>query len=70
MTNLERLIKAHVESPTVTTLSGPTERIAKEMARELLRDGTFRAELQDLVRKHFSSTLQTRAKNGRRRSAR
>jgi hypothetical protein len=59
-----------VESATVTTVSGATERIAEEMARELLRDETSRAELQDLVRKHFSSTMQTLAKNGRRRGAR
>lgn len=67
MTNLERLIKVHVETATITTLSGATEKIAEEMARELLRDKTFRAELQALVRKYFSSTTQSLAKNGRRR---
>lgn len=68
MTNLERLIKAHVEAAPVATLGGATERIAEEMARELLRDKSFRAELQALVRKHFSSTMQSLAKNGRRRA--
>lgn len=66
MTNLERLIKAHVATASATTISGATERIAEEMARELLRDKSFRAELQALVRKHFSSTMQSLAKNGRR----
>ncbi len=28
------------------------------MAREILKDETFRAEMQALIRKHFRSTLQ------------
>jgi hypothetical protein len=68
MTTLERLIKSHVEAATVATLSGATERIAEEMARELLKDKTFRAEMQVLVRKHFNTTMQALAKNGRRRA--
>ncbi len=64
MTNLERLIKAHVEAATVTTISGATERIAEEMARELLRDEEFRAEMQSLVRRHFTATMQQLAKTG------
>lgn len=68
MTNLERLIKARVEAATVAPLGGATERIAEEMARELLKDETFRTEMQALVRKHFSATMQSLAKNGRRRA--
>lgn len=68
MTNFERLINAHVEAATVATLSGATERIAEEMASELLKDKTFRTEMQALVRKHFTATIQTLAKNGRRRA--
>jgi phosphoserine phosphatase len=60
MTNLERLIKAHVEAATVATLSGATERIAEEMARELLKDEAFRSEMQSLVRRHFTTTMQGR----------
>jgi hypothetical protein len=69
MTNLERLIKANVEAATVATISGATERIAEEMARELLKDQTFRAEMQALVRAHFTATLQglARTANGARR---
>lgn len=72
MTNLERLIKAHVEAATVTTISGATERIAEEMARELLKDETFRAEMQALVRTHFTGTMQQLARpgNGTRRRTR
>lgn len=68
VTNLERLIKGHVEAATVATLSGATERIAEEIARELLKDETFRAEMHALVRKHFGVTMQALAKNGRRRA--
>jgi len=67
MTNLERLIKARVEAPTVTTISVATERLAEEMARELLKDETFPTELHALVSKHFGTTVQRLAKNGRRR---
>lgn len=70
MTHLERLIQAHVKTATLTTISGATERIAEEMARELLKDKTFRAEMQALVRRHFSDTMHALAKNGRRRQRR
>jgi hypothetical protein len=72
MTNLERLIKAHVEAATVATLSGATERIAEEMARELLKDEAFRSEMQSLVRRHFTTTMQGLANtgNGTRRRTR
>ena len=70
MTHLERSIKAHVEAATRTTISDATERIAEEMARELLKDPTWRAEMQALVRKHFGATMETLAKNGRRRQRR
>ena len=70
MTNLERLVKAHTEAATLTTISSATERIAEELARELLKDETFRAEMQALVRTHFTATLRALAKNGRRRRKR
>jgi predicted GTPase len=73
MTNLERLIKAHVEAAPVTTISGATERIAEEMARELLKDEGFRAEMQSLVRRHFTATMQELGRaggNGTRRRTR
>ncbi len=58
MTNLEALVRAHVESATVTTISSATERIAEEIARDLLKDETFRAEMQALIREHFTATLR------------
>ena len=70
MTNLERLIRANVEAATVTTISSATERIAEEMARELLKDASFRVEMQTLVRKYFTSTMQSLGKNGRQGRAR
>lgn len=72
MTNLERLIRAHTEATTFTTLSAATERVAEEMAREAVKDPAFRAELQALVRKYFSTTMHglARNRNGRRRRAR
>ena len=70
MTNLERLIKAHTEATTITTLSSATEKIAEEMAREAVKDPAFREELQRLVRTYFSATMQTLAKNGRKAARR
>jgi hypothetical protein len=67
MTNLERLIKAHTEATTVATIGSATEKIAEEIARDLLRDPTFRAEMQALVRVHFITTMHGLAKNGRKR---
>lgn len=58
MTNLEAVIQAHVQNATVTTISSATERIAEEMARELLKDESFRAEMQALIRLHFTATLE------------
>jgi hypothetical protein len=59
MTNLERLIQAHVESATLTTISSATEKIAEEMAREILKDPEIRAEMQRLVRWAFRETMLT-----------
>jgi len=65
MTNLERLIKAHTEATTVTTLSVATERAAEELAREMLADPAVRAELRALVRTHFAATIATLRRDGR-----
>lgn len=63
-TNLERLIKAHTEATTITTISAATEKVAEELAREVLRNPAVRAELQALVRQHFSATMATLRHNG------
>jgi hypothetical protein len=59
MTHLEQLIKAHTENATVLTISTATERIAEEMAREILKDDAFRAEMQAIIREAFIDTLRT-----------
>lgn len=64
MTNFERLIKAHTEATTITTISSATEKLAEEMAREAVKDPVFRKELQRLVRTYFSGTMEALAKNG------
>ena len=71
MTNLERMMIPHVEAATTTTIAQATERIAEEMARELLRDPIFRAEMSSIIRTHFSNTLRTltQPKPSRRRKA-
>jgi hypothetical protein len=66
MTHLEKLIKAHVEGATVTTITTATERIAEQMAREILKDPTFRDEMQTMIRRHFRNTRATLGANGRR----
>lgn len=78
MTNLERLIKAHTEATTITTLSATTERFIEELAREWMKDEAVKAEIQALARKYFATTVETlrtparngrpRAKTGRRRT--
>ena len=68
MTHLEQLIKAQVEQTTVQTVSTATARIAEEMARELLKDATFRAELQAMIRTHFGATMRALARNSRPRA--
>jgi hypothetical protein len=66
MTNLERLIEAHVQATTITTLSAATERLTEELAREFLKDPKVRAELHALVDKHFGATMTALRTNGRR----
>jgi hypothetical protein len=69
MTHLEELIQRHVESATVTTMSNATEKIAEEMAREILKDPEFRAEMRTLIRGLFKNTMTAlnEEANGRRR---
>lgn len=67
MTHLERLIKAHTEGAVITTVTTATEKIAEEMARELLKDPAFRAEMQTIVRTHFTATVRALGRNGKKR---
>jgi hypothetical protein len=52
VTHLEKLIQAHVQAARVTTLSSATEKIAEDMAREILKDPIWREEMQALIRRH------------------
>lgn len=72
-TALEKLVQETVRSSVATTLVLATDRIAEQMAREILTDPTFRAELQSLIRTAFSATVRELGANGhprRRRPAR
>lgn len=57
MTELEKLVAAHVRHTVVVTLSGTTEKLAEEMAREALKDPAWRAELAALTRQYFAHTV-------------
>jgi hypothetical protein len=67
MTHLEHLIQRHVEAATVTTISNATEKVAEEMAREILKDEAFRARMRDLITRYFTQTVEAlAAEDGRR----
>ena len=59
MTNLEKLIEAHTQHATMLTISSATEKIAEEMAREILRDPEFREEIRQVIRASFRRTVQS-----------
>lgn len=67
MTNLERLIKAHVQAATRTPISRATEQIAEGMAREILKDKAFRARIRALIATHFGGPKEALTKNKRTR---
>lgn len=67
MTNLERLIRAHVEGAVVATVSTTVERVAEEIAREYLKDPAFKAEIQTMVRDQAAATVAALRTNGARR---
>lgn len=57
MTQLERLIQQQVAASLVTTVSRATDKIAEEMAREILKDPAFREQMQALIRRAFAATV-------------
>ena len=57
MNNLDKLIQQHTAHAVVTAISGATERLAEELAREMLKDPETRAELQRAVRSAFGLTM-------------
>ena len=58
MTLLEQLIAQQVRGSAVATLSRTTEKIAEQMAQEILKDPAFRVEMQALIRVAFAQTLR------------
>jgi hypothetical protein len=57
MTVLEHLIHQQVTASVVATLSRATDKIAEEMAQEILKDPAFRQEMQALIRRVFAATV-------------
>jgi len=57
MTALEALIANQTRTSVTATLSRATDKIAEEMAREILRDKVFRKQMQGLVRQMFAKVL-------------
>lgn len=57
MTPLEQLIQQQVAASVVTTVSRATDKIAEDMAHEILKDPVFRRQMQELIRRAFTTTL-------------
>lgn len=61
MTMLESLIAQQVNVSVVTTLSRTTEKIAEQMAQEILKDPEFRTRMRELVKRAFDRTFESLA---------
>jgi ribosomal protein S3 len=61
MTLLESLITQQVNVSVVATLSRTTEKIAEQMAQEILKDPAFRARMRELVQRAFDRTFESLA---------
>jgi hypothetical protein len=57
MNLLEQLITQQVSVSMVGTLSRATEKIADQMAQEILKDPAFRAQMRELVQRAFAHAL-------------
>lgn len=57
-TLLEKLIDRAVTTSLLGTLTRTTDRVAEEMAHELLKDPEFRVEMQALIRVAFTKALK------------
>ena len=55
---LTDLVRKQTAASVVTTLSGSIDRVAEEMAQELMRDLDFRAQLQQLMRAAFLQPIK------------
>jgi hypothetical protein len=56
-TYLATLIDEQVTRSVVGTFSRATDKIAEEMAREILQDREFRARVEALIKQAFEKTL-------------
>jgi hypothetical protein len=61
---LEKIVDERVGQTLVGTVSVAVDRIAEEIAREALRDETFRRALRELVRVRSQKLLDQLLKNG------
>jgi hypothetical protein len=63
-TLLEKIVDERVGQALVGTVSVAVDRIAEEIAREALRDETFRRALRELVRIRSQKLLDQLLRNG------
>jgi hypothetical protein len=74
MTPLERLIDRHVPEHTMATLRAATEKIAEDLAKEVLTDEefrrTFKAMIQVRSRALFEALMRKEKARARRRRPR
>jgi len=67
MTQLESLIHQQVAASVVTTVSRATDKIAEQMAQEILKDPAFRQEMQAAIREAFTTTVRSLRRSPRRK---
>ena len=70
MTQLESLIQQQVAASVVTTVGRATDKIAEEMAQEILRDPAFRREMTEALHRAFTDTVVELRKPRARKSRR
>jgi hypothetical protein len=59
MTLLEQLVAQQVRISTATTVNRATEKIAEQMANEIVKSPEFKAVLAELTSKAFWQTMRT-----------
>jgi uncharacterized membrane-anchored protein YjiN (DUF445 family) len=58
-TALADLVERQVTASLVTTVGRTIDRVAEELAADLLRDPAFRTQMQDLIRVAFRRALES-----------
>jgi hypothetical protein len=59
VTHLEKLIEAHTQQATLLTISSATEKIAEQIAREILKDPEFREQMRQWIRASIGRTMES-----------